>query len=131
MSQFFQLSFWFDIFPLPFTPATFWTVLGLFLAGLALGVVTLFFQKKFSANKLVKRIWVKLTGFGLSFGLAGLFLTFLKQQRISYLGMRIWLGLWLLVCLVWLGFILKYIVLDMPKLKGEKKKKEELEKYLP
>lgn len=131
MNQIFQVSFWFDAFPLPFTTTAFWILLCLFLAGLALGFVGLFFQTKFLTDKLVKKLWLKLTSFGFSFGLAGLVLFFLKYQRIPYLGMRLWLILWLLACVIWFGFIVKYIIIDLPKAREEKKQKEQLLKYIP
>jgi uncharacterized membrane protein len=63
--------------------------------------------------------------------LAGLILFFLKYQRIPYLGMRLWLILWLAACAIWLGFIVKYIIIDLPRLREEKKQKEQLLKYIP
>jgi hypothetical protein len=56
---------------------------------------------------------------------------FLKQQRAAYLGMRVWLMLWLLVCFIWLLFIIKYIVKEVPRIKEERLARKEFDKYLP
>ncbi|MFA6305098.1 MAG: hypothetical protein WCV73_04545 [Patescibacteria group bacterium] len=130
MTRLLQLSFWFDVYPLPFYQVAYWLFGGLFIACLVFGIFALVRSQKLG-NKLVIKVWSKLGNFGLSFGIVGLILLFFKQQRLPYLGMRFFLGLWLLVCLVWLGFILKYLLVDLPKLKAEKKYKDELLKYIP
>jgi hypothetical protein len=48
-----------------------------------------------------------------------------------YLGMRAWFAIWLLVHLVWLVFVLKFILLEVPKAKKEVARKREFQKYLP
>ncbi len=131
MDKFLQLSFWFDTYPSPFSPVIFWICLGLFAFGLALAIVSLVLQKKFRADKITFTVYEKLKNFGFGFGSVGLILTFFKQQQAIYLGMRIWLALWLLASLLWLGLVLKYLLFKAPALRLEKKKKEELRKYLP
>ena len=131
MIRLLQPSFWFDAYPLPFNQPAFWVFTGVFLAGIALGFILYYLQAKKLGDKLLLKAFRKFTNFGFSFGMVGLILVFFKHQRVPYLGMRIWLTLWLLACLGWLIFILKYALLDLPKLKKEKERQKEFEKYLP
>ena len=130
MSNLLNWSFWFDAYPLPFNQAAYYALGAIFLLAIALGVVSRILKKK-SADKLVQAVWSKLASFGFSLGIVGLILAFLKHQRAPYLGMRLWLSLWLLICLAWLVFILKYIFLDIPKIRRAKQAKAEFDKYLP
>jgi len=130
MNQLFNFSFWFDVLPLPFMPAFLWGAIIVFGLGIVFSLVCIFFSKK-SSGYILKKVWLKLHTWSLSFGLVGLLLAFLKEQRISYLGMRVWLVLWILICLVWLVFILKFVLLEIPKMKEEKRKQAEIKKYLP
>lgn len=131
MNNILRFAYWFDAYPLPFNQTTFYLVSLVFLSGIILGVIAQLLKRKNRQNVLVGRIWQKLYVFGYSFGAVGYILFFLKQQRAPYLGMRLWIGLWLVACLVWLVFILKYIFIEVPKVKKIKKEKEELKKYLP
>ena len=127
----FELSFWFDARPLPFNQASYYIIGAIFLLGIALGIISQYFKKKYQNDYLIVKIWQKLLSFGYSFAIVGFLLTFLKQQRIIYLGMRIWLVLWLLASLIWLFFILKYILVEVPGIKKKKQEKAELNKYIP
>ncbi|MBU1131551.1 hypothetical protein KJ840_05475 [Patescibacteria group bacterium] len=132
MNKFLNFSFWLDAKPLPFMPVFYWLALGVCLGAIILGVISSVLRsKKFKDNKLAKKVWQKIGNWSYSFGGAGLVLIFLKQQRVPYLGMRVWFVLWLLAFFVWLLFILKYIFIKVPKIKKEQKKKKEFEKYLP
>ena len=131
MNRLLQTSFWFDVQPLPFNNIAYWIIAGVFLAGIIFAIIGLGFKKKNKENKLAFKVWSKLTNFGFSFGIVGFILVFLKQQRVPYLGMRVWLILWFLICLVWLVFILKYIIIEVPRLRKEKEVHKEKEKYIP
>jgi len=132
MNKFFDLNFWFDIRPSIFTGYSIWLFLGLALVGIILGFIALYLQKKYrQTDKISMKIWKKLSNLGFSFGIVELILMFFKQQRAPYLGMRIWLFLWIIISLVWLVFILKYIFKTVPQLRAEKQRQADLKKYLP
>jgi len=126
-----NFSFWFDVFPLPFMPVIFWSLIGVLAAAVLLAIAGLIIRRKKMSDLLLKRVWSKLIHWGFSFGLIGLFLAFLKQERVPYLGMRLWLAIWLLACFIWLAFVLKYIFLDVPKMRKEKQERDQLLKYIP
>lgn len=125
------MSFWFDRYPLPFFELALWVALAVLVLATACGAWFKWQANKKGLEKLAKTVWQKLGNLFLSLGLVGLIFLFFKQQRLPYLGMRIWLGLWLVACAIWLGFIVKYIIVDLPKAKEEKKMKDELLKYIP
>lgn len=131
MGNFLKISFWFDITPDPYTLKVFWGLIVIFALAIILGSASLFFLKKYQDNKLVKKVWSKFMSWGYSAGLIGLLLIFFRQQKAPYFGMRIIMALWLAVVAVWLFFILKFWLLEVPKIKKEQQRKEELRKYLP
>lgn len=126
-----KFSYWLDVRPLFFTPVIFWILFGFFMAAVVLGAASSLIISKNKQNKFKKKIWVKVSSWGYTAGLIGLLLIFLKQQRAPYLGMRVWIFLWLIYSFVWLALILKYIFIKVPKIRREQKQKEEFEKYLP
>ncbi len=130
-SNLLKFSYWFDVRPLFFTPIIFWILFGVFVLVVLVGVLASIIISKNKPDKLKKRIWVKISRWGYTAGLVGLLLIFLKQQRAPYLGMRVWTLLWLVASFIWLIFILKYILIKVPKIRREQKQKEEFEKYLP
>ena len=130
MNQLLSASFWFDVRPLPFARVPLWIALGLFVAAVIFAIACVIIRNK-KTGPLAWKVWSKLLHWAFSFGLVGLLLTFFKEERIVYLGMRLWMILWAAICLVWLGFVLKFVLVETPKIKEEKRKQEEIKKYLP
>jgi hypothetical protein len=64
-------------------------------------------------------------------GIAGLVYLFFGWQGVALLGARFWLLLIGLVFVIWLGFILRYIYVDMPKRRAEIDSKRKYQKYIP
>src|SRR3989338_961283 len=104
MNQLLQWSFWFDARPLPFNSNFLWIIVGVFAGAIIFAIISSRLRKQ-KTGPLHWQIWSKLLHLSLSFGLVGLLLVFFKEERIIYLGMRVWLILWVLICLVWLGFV--------------------------
>jgi len=130
-NQLLKFSYWFDTYPLFFTPVFFWVLLSLFLALTILGTYLAVRVSKQKMDSLKKKIFSKFFHWSLSAGIAGLILVFFKQQRTPYLGMRIWILIWLIICFIWLIFVLKFLFRQVPKIKKEQQEKQEFEKYLP
>lgn len=130
MNQLLSTSFWFDVRPLPFATLYLWIFIGILAAAIIFGFACVYIRAK-KSGPLAWKVWSKLVHWAFSFGLVGLILVFFKEERIIYLGMRVWLILWGLISLLWLGFVLKFILVETPKIKEEKRRKEEIKKYLP
>ena len=126
-----QLSFWFDVRASVFTSLLFWIFTIFFILVLAFAIYSTYFLKKKAKGGTTQVIWTKLSYLTYSTGIVGFILMFLKQQRAAYLGMRVWLMLWLLICFIWLLFIIKYIVKEVPRIKEERLARKEVDKYLP
>jgi len=130
MIRFIQPSFWFDRYPWPFEPIAFWVALAVLILVLLFGIFTVWRRQRLM-DKINQKIWQKFGNLFFSFSVVGLILLFFKQQRLPYLGMRAWLGLWILICLAWLVFIIKFIIKEIPQIKEAKKQRAEIRKYLP
>ncbi|MFA6105400.1 MAG: hypothetical protein WC725_02250 [Patescibacteria group bacterium] len=106
----------------------FWLVSLIVLAGVGLGCLI---AEKFVKNGVNKKILDKFGDLFSSMGIAGLVLFFFRQQSVPLLGYRVWFLAWGVVFVIWLGVILKYVILRVPKVKAEQAEKARIEKYLP
>lgn len=84
-------------------------------------------DKNVGARKFLTRIQV----WGFSSSIVGAFLIFFREVRALYLSSRIWLLLWLIAVLVWLGFLIYEWKIVLPKKKQDQKSQEEFNKWLP
>lgn len=100
----------------------------LFLGSIILALQATLKIKNISGPKIT---WKKLQLWGFSTGLVGLLLMFFREVRAVYLGSRLWLLLWIIIILVWLGFILYYWKIKLPLKIQNQKEKSEFEKWLP
>lgn len=132
MTKFIQFNFIFDRYPTEIHLPTFYVILGFFILLFLLGLTfALFASKKEKADKIIAKFFNKVSNWGLWSGIIGLLITFFRYERVAYLGMRFWTIIWLLFIFGWFILILKYFLKDVPKLKKEKERKKEFEKYLP
>ena len=91
-------------------------------------VIVYFFNRQKGIFKKLKNGFFSLF---LTTGIIGLTIIFFRQQQIPYLGSRLLLVLLLVTFLIWLGFIIRYWLITLPKEIIQKKQKEKFEKYLP
>lgn len=129
-SNLLKFDYWFEARTIPLGPVTLKILLVILLAALILAIIISFRKAKIK-EKLENRLFGKLANWLYSLSIVGLIFLFFRQQSVPYLGMRFLIALWFLICLVWLIFILRFIIVKIPKIKEEKQKKLELEKYLP
>ncbi len=122
------MSYWTNLRPEALSP------LGLKVFVILLGgfAVLAFLIKILKGNKrgLYYKIWQNLLSFFLTNFFIGLVLLFFSYESIPFLAARIWLLVWLLSMLAWLGFIIKFL-LKIPNIKQEKSKEREYNKYIP
>jgi cytochrome c oxidase subunit IV len=67
----------------------------------------------------------------LTIGILGLIYLFFAWQGVAILSARFWPLVLAIVALVWLVFIAKYLLMEIPKLRREIENKRKFEKYLP
>lgn len=93
-----------------------------------LGIIFNFLKTKDSLRiKGYKRLFYLF----LTMGVLGYVYLFFAWQGAALLSARFWLLIWLIATLVWLGFILKYLVIEAPKKRKEIDRKRDFEKYIP
>jgi hypothetical protein len=120
----------FNLNPGPLLPQYFKIIVPFF----ALMVIFGFMAKKIAKGNSyppVKKFFIKLYYYLITFGVLGLLYIFFRQQSIYLLSAPVWLVAWLLAAVVWGIFVLKYYFTDRPKEMDEVKDKKEKEKYLP
>lgn len=126
--NFFYVSYWFNQ-PLIARGWVFtvwlWAFLAIFLAGLVA-----FFLSQRKNFPALSRWYGRLAHCLLTMGFVALVWLGLRQERITFLAMRIWILLWLVILCVWLGKLIVYAVRRLPEIKREHAAKEEHEKYL-
>lgn len=93
------------------------------------GAVGSYILKK--REKFLKPIANRLLKFGLSIGLTGLLLIFLRYENLPFLSMRIWLMLLAIVAIVWSILLIVFIISYLPRAKSNLAKQKVFQKYLP
>ncbi len=131
MSKFIQPNFIFDRYPAEIHLLTLYVILGIFIFFFLVGLLFAILASKKEGDKIMAKFFAKTANWGLWSGVIGLFITFLRYERAPYIGMRFWTLAWLIFNIIWLFFVLKYLIKDVPKLKAEREKRKEFEKYLP
>jgi len=101
-----------------------------FVVVLAALTLAFYFLKKQNQFGFYKKIFDRLNNLCLANTIIGLFLLFFIYEQLPFLSMRIWLLLWFLGILVWLGFIINSM-LKIPNLKKSQTKEENYQKYIP
>jgi len=131
MSELLTNTYWFNPFGDYFSTPAFWTLLIIFSASAILGIYLLATRAaKTKHNGLLKKTYTICLHWLNSFGFAGLVLFGFRHYRIPYLGMRVWLGVWILICFVWLLTIVKYFLVDVPEKKKKFEQENEIKKYI-
>lgn len=132
MSKYISPSFVFDRYPHEMNLSTLYIIIAVFFTLFLIGIIfALLVSRKKTTDKIIQKLYSKISNWGLWSGIIGLFISFLRYQRAPYLGMRFWLMTWLVFNLIWLAFIIKFFIKDVPQLKKERANKKEFEKYLP
>lgn len=130
MSELLTFSYWFNPYGAYFSTFTFWFLLLVFIVCSIVGVYLLVTrEKKTKHNGLLKSVYTVSLHWLNSLGFVGLILFALRHYRVPYFGMRVWLILWLLICLVWLLVVIKYLLIEVPKKKKEYLEKNSFKKY--
>ncbi len=130
LERYLNWSYWFSTRAVPFTEqvARYFLVTLIVMAviGLVAKIIG-WYRKILPWGKLYKRIGnlllTEVVLLGINF--------FFTQTSTPALGSRWWFGLWLLVAIIWLVFILRYAIWHLPKELRDRKIRQEFEKYLP
>jgi len=119
--------YWFNLRPDSLMPLAQKLFIALFLILIAAAIISAILKKKGSIYRgFLKRLY----NFCLSNSLIALLLLFFNYEQVPFFSARFWLGFWVIIMIIWLGFILK----SLGKIGTQRKqleKERELKKYLP
>jgi O-antigen/teichoic acid export membrane protein len=130
LKYFFNPDHLFSVRPVPMQMRAIIILVVLFSAFIVYSLVVKVFAKKIKDGLKIKLLR-KTSNTTLTMGILGLIYVFFAWQSITLLGARFWLVIWALIMLVWGGFILRYFLVTMPKLRSEIDHRRNVEKYLP
>ena len=102
----------------------------LFLSLILLGVV-LWLSRKLSANPVNKKLLNKFSAVAFYTGLSGLFWFGLRFENPPIFARRYWAALTIIVALIWLGFVLKYLIINYSTEKIQAQREFVKNKYIP
>jgi len=99
--------------------------------GILLILALIFSLRAKRGEEIFQKLNLKIANLLFFTGLAGLALIFFRFEQIPYLGSRLFLLVLLAVFLAWLGLIIWYKFLILPKEIERDEKQKIFEKYLP
>lgn len=130
LQYFFNLSHIFSLRP-PVMSGRAITILAvIFIALIIFGILSNFKKNK-AKSGLVAKAWQNFFYLGFTIGILGFVYLFFASQGVTLLAARFWLLIIGIVAVVWAGFIIKYIKVDLPNKKEARDKKENFQKYIP
>ena len=131
MQKYFSLNFWFDLSPGPFNLIALKILAVIFFVCLILMAVFIYLYKFKKKDKFITHLYRKLYLFFFACAFIGFIFLFFFYEQAYLLAARFWFLLWILMFVVWLFFIIKFVVKDIPLQRKKIGKKREFEKYLP
>jgi hypothetical protein len=131
MNKLFDLQYLFDVTPGD-ANLLFWRALFL-VAGLiiALSITATIFTKQTKKDNLRYRLWFRMATWGYTTSGIILLLGFFRMQNAYMLSMRALIFSWLIGSGIWLLFILKYWILDLPRKLREREEHIAHRQYFP
>jgi len=125
----FKLSYWLSQ-PYPALGWIKWSWVLLFLGLILAGMIILFIKSK-ANDKIVKLVLKRESDLFLTVGFLGLLWMFFRQEKVYFLGWRLWWPILLVLFFVWGYKIVKFYVKRVPEIQREKEKMADIKKYLP
>lgn len=130
LQYFFNLAHIFNVRPPSMSGRAAIILAVIFGTFIALGILANI-KKERAKSGLDAKGWKQIFYLGSTVGSLGFVYIFFAVQGVTLLAARFWLIIIGLVAVVWLGFIIKYIKLELPKKKEANKKQKEYQKYIP
>ena len=102
----------------------------IFAAFIVLSAVSKVMSLKIKDGLKVKA-WQRFFHLGLTIGVLGMVYTFFAFEGAALLGARFWLLVLFLTALIWGGFIAKYLLINVPKLRKKIEHERNFKRYIP
>ncbi len=107
---------------------SFWIIF--FAAIIVLGILV-FVVRMLKKENALRLVLGRFANACFTLGFLGLLWFAFRQENVSFLSWRFWMGLWVVAAVLWAGSILRYTIKRLPLIKAENKEREMREKYLP
>lgn len=131
MSALLNLNFWFNIYPDPLLPKSFRFLELVFLALILLAVAAKIAGVVKKSDYLFAIGAKKIAAPFFAMGILGLILLLMDYERAAFFSSRFWYLVWAIGFVVWMIFVLKKLMRDLPERKRKIDERKKLEKWLP
>lgn len=129
MNNLFSYAFWFKTAVLTsWFIRSFWVFVGFLVV---LGIFSRIMINLRKKDIPLIRFFKKLSALSFAMAFLGLLVLFCNLERLPLLSNRFLFLLWVIGFLIWLIIVLKYLFINLPRLKKELSAKEQFKKYLP
>lgn len=123
------LTYWFSQ-PDPAVGRILWLWL-IILVGLVVFGVAALFVGRGNANRAVALFARRLSNCLLWLGIVGLLLFLFREERVAFLGWRVWFLLWAIVGGIWAGHLAYFWFKRVPVIRAEQEARTARETFLP
>lgn len=128
---FLSLSYWFDRTPESMEFVTLRLFFFLFLFLFLLGIVLRIQAKHRAKDRSQKKLFRSFSSVCFTASLLGFILLFFRYEETPFFGARFWFLLWVLMIILWVGFLLRYFFRIVPEKQKRLFEQRQREKYLP
>jgi len=128
----FSVPFWLDVNPGELSNAFEHFFIFVLVVNYGLFLLSKLIQKQLTnrRNLIKAKFWQKFANFCLTMAVSFSFIFFFRYEAIPYLGGRYWILIWLIVGLIWTGYLVKYYFIEMPNQLKDLANKQQKDKYL-
>lgn len=128
----FSVPFWLEAYPGDLSPYFERLFLGVLIINYAGFGIIKYFQKRLIAKRefILANFWAKAANMFLTMAVSFSFIFFFRYEAIPILGGRFWVFVWLLIGIVWSGYLIWFYLIKVPEQFKELEKKQSKAKYL-
>ncbi len=131
MSNIFSLDFWFRLHPISLSPTFSRAFFVLFALFIIFGSIATMVARKRKEDMFLMRIYRKIAAMLTTMGWVGMMILFFSYEELYLLGARFWFLIWGLGVLAWIGSIVYYAKVHVPREREQYQSKVSANKYLP
>lgn len=131
MANLFDLNFWFRLQPIALSPSFSRAFFIAFAALIVFGAVATMVARKRKEDMFLVRIYRKISTMLTAMGWLGMLLLFFSYEELYLLGARFWFLAWGIGFLVWIGSIVLYAQVSVPRQREQFQSKSSANEYLP
>lgn len=128
-ANFLYSTYWFNQ-PDPADGRILWLWLVILVGLTAFGVAALFFGRK-SSDRALALFSRRLSNCLIWLGVVGLLFFLLRQERVAFLGWRVWFLLWSVGAIIWASRLTLFWIKRVPAIRAEQEERAAREEFMP